>query len=176
MKVALIIGHKLTSGGAVSPNGVDEFDYNEELAGMIACNLSDEPGIEVLIFHRKKYLELPGEINAKNPDIVISLHCNAYNTKVSGSEVLYYYKSVKGKVLAQKMLDAIKQALNIKDRGIKGKSTEDRGGVILRYTDAPCVLLEPFFIDNPFDWNIGRAMKLNLALSLSDAIMEYCNG
>ena len=176
MRVALVIGHTRFSGGASSHNGVDEFEYNEELAGMIASNLSDEHDIDALIFHRKSYRKLPKEINAKKPDIVISLHCNAYNTQVSGSEVLYYYKSKNGKILAQKMLDAIKQALDIKDRGVKGKSTEDRGGYILRYTNAPCVILEPFFIDNPDDYKIGKSMKNELALSLSDAILEYTNG
>lgn len=175
MKVALVIGHKMVSGGASSHNGIQEFEYNEELAGMIAGNLADEPNIETLIFHRKSYSKLPFEINAKNPDIIISLHCNSFNKEVSGSEVLYYYRSKKSEVLAGKMLHAINRSLNLKNRGIKPKSTEEKGGYLLRYTNAPCVLLEPFFIDNKSDWEIGRKMKNELALSLSDAILEYAD-
>jgi len=39
-------------------------------------------------------------------------------------------------------------ALGNKNRGIKSKTSEDRGGHLLKYTDATCIIAEPFFIDN----------------------------
>lgn len=171
MKVALVIGHKMTSGGAASYNGVTEFEYNEELVGMVASNLMDSD-IEVLIFHRKKYLELPGEINAKNPDLVISFHCNSFNTEATGSEVLYYHKSIAGQALAETFVDALHKCLGLRSRGAKPKRTEDRGGIILRYTNAPCIILEPFFIDNPLDFSVGIDLKNELSLAISGTIQE----
>lgn len=171
MRVALVIGHKMVSGGAVSHNHTSEFEYNEELVGMVASNLADSD-VEVLIFHRNVYLELPDEINAKNPDVVISFHCNSFNKEATGTEVLYYYKSVKGKKLAETMSNKIHHTLGLRNRGPKPKSTEDRGGIILRYTDAPCILLEPFFIDNPLDFSVGTDLKNELSLAISDVIRE----
>lgn len=169
MRIALVIGHKLTSGGAVSYNGITEFEYNEELVGMVASNLADSEH-EVLIFHRKRYRDLPDEINEKNPNLVISFHCNAFNTKATGSEVLYYRNSIVGQAVAAKLADAIHECLGLVNRGLKAKSSEDRGGYLLRYTKAPCVLLEPFFIDNPLDFSVGTDLKQELSLAISDII------
>ena len=36
----------------------------------------------------------------------------------------------------------------LKNRGFKSKTVEDRSGYLLKYTKAPCIILEPFFIDN----------------------------
>lgn len=171
MRVALVIGHKMTSGGASSYNGVTEFEYNEELVGMVASNLSDEPDIEVLIFHRKKYKDLPDEINEKNPDLVISFHCNAYDKTATGSEVLYYHKSKKGEQIAKVMINSIHQCLGLANRGAKPKRVEERGGPILKYTNAPCVMLEPFFIDNPLDFSVGVDLKNELSLAISETII-----
>lgn len=169
MRVALVIGHKMTSGGAVSYNGVSEFEYNEELVGMVASNLVGT-SIEPLIFHRNSYAKLPDEINSKDPDLIISFHCNAFNKKATGSEVLYYYKSRKGKAIARTVLSAIHKCLGLVNRGIKSKSSEDRGGYLLRYTKAPCIIIEPFFIDNELDFLTGVDLKIDLALAISDAI------
>jgi len=171
MKVALVIGHKLFSGGAVSYNGISEFEYNEELVGMVANNLVDS-NVEPLIFHRKLYRDLPKELNTKNPDLIISFHRNAFNTKATGSEVLYYYKSNTGRHTAATLLNAIHECSGLVNHGVKAKSAEDRGGYLLRYTHAPCVILEPFFIDNPLDFSIGVDFKEDLALAISDAIIK----
>ncbi|RLA73014.1 MAG: hypothetical protein DRG78_23085, partial [Epsilonproteobacteria bacterium] len=47
--------------------------------------------------------------------------------------------------------------LKLADRGVKPKSSEDRGGYLLRYTNAPCIISEPFFIDN--DDDLAKAKK-----------------
>jgi N-acetylmuramoyl-L-alanine amidase len=64
---------------------------------------------------------------------------------------LYYYTSKKGKKIAQILLKEIVNALGLKSRGIKGKKKEERGGYLLYYTYAPCVIGESFFIDNNKD-------------------------
>lgn len=173
MKIALVIGHKASSGGAMSPSGVSEFLYNEDLVSRVASNLADT-NIEVLIFYRKSYSRLPEEINKTNPDIVISFHCNAYNGQASGSEVLYYWLSTAGKKIATVLQKAIHNCLRLPDRGVKPKRTEDRGGYILKYVNAPCVILEPFFIDNEYNYQIGIEKKPQLALAISDEIIEIC--
>lgn len=171
MKVALVIGHKQMSGGANSYNHITEFEYNEELVGMVASDLADT-NIEVLIFHRKVYRDLPNEINEQKPDLVISFHCNAFNTEATGSETLYYHKSIKGKEIADKFQKSIHRCLGLVNRGIKPKTTEERGGYLLRYTDAPCILLEPFFIDNPLDFSVGTELKNDLSLAIAETIQE----
>ena len=161
MKTALIVGHKPHSPGACAPD-ICEYEFNEDLAYMISRNVED-----CSIVYRDTYSGLPNKVNSINPDIILSLHCNAFNKKVSGTETLYYHKSFTGKIIAQEIQDVIVNILDLPDRGIKPKTTEDRGGYLLRYTRAPCIILEPFFIDNPIDLQIATDKKQELADGIS---------
>lgn len=152
---ALVIGHKKRSPGARNANSnLTEFDFNEDLALRIENKVQD---VEIQRVYRRTYEELPDDVNALNPDYIVSLHCNAFDTEVSGSEVLYYHKSQKGKEIAEALLNDLVAFLKLNNRGTKPKSTEDRGGYLLRYTKAPCVIAEPFFIDN--DKDLARAQE-----------------
>ncbi len=147
--VALVIGHHKKMKGARNKDlGVWEFDFNSKLAKRIQQKVTQG---EVELVWRDTYRELPWKINRIGPDFIISLHCNAFNGKVSGSEVLYYHTSTKGKKIAQILLKEIVNALELKSRGIKGRRKGGRGGYLLYYTYAPCVIGEPFFIDNNED-------------------------
>jgi len=157
MNIAIVIGHSRTKQGAVNKrSGLTEFAYNEPLALEIGEALA-KIGHTVNIIYRHAYNQLPHDINTTNPDIVVSLHCNAYNEKATGSEVLYWNTSLRGKQAAQIFLDAICESLKLSCRGIKPKNLKSRGGFVLRNTDAPCIILEPFFIDNDLD--LQRAIK-----------------
>jgi len=148
-KCALVIGHKKTSPGASNKSsGVTEFVLNDKLAQDIELELS---GVEIQRVYRRTYDSLPGDINELNPDFIVSLHCNAFDGTASGTEVLYYHRSMKGKLMAEILNEQLVKALGLKDRGIKPKSAEDRGGYLLKNTTAPCVIAEPFFIDNNKD-------------------------
>jgi len=150
MKTILVVGHSEVSQGAKNKSFcVSEYSINKKLA----IDIKKVLGSKVEIVYRLNgYIQLPNGINKLNPNLILSLHCNAYNTKVSGSEVLYYYKSERSKKIAQIFQSKIVNVLELSDRGIKGKSSEDRGGYLLRYTDAPCLIMEPYFIDNDSDF------------------------
>ncbi len=150
---ALVIGHKKSSPGAVNQtSGVTEFSFNEKLAMDIEHKFAENNEIIIQRIYRRTYQALPEDINALAPDFIISLHCNAFNTKATGTEVLYYHRSKIGKKMADILNTEINRVLGLKDRGIKSKSSEDRGGYLLRHTIAPCVIVEPFFIDNDNDF------------------------
>ena len=60
-------------------------------------------------------------------------------------------------MIAEILKNALVENLKLPDRVIKPKTSEDRGGYLLRYTKAPCVIAEPFFIDN--DDDLARAQE-----------------
>ena len=152
---ALVIGHKKSSPGAVNKSsGLTEFDFNEDLAIRIEKKVKKT---EVQRIYRRTYKELPDDINTLDPDFIISLHCNAFNRKASGTEVLYYHNSDASRTIAEILRRDLVDFLGLPDRGIKPKTSEDRGGYLLRYTSAPCVIAEPFFIDN--DQNLSKAKE-----------------
>jgi len=166
-KCALVIGHKKASPGAVNPtSGLTEFSFNDKLA----IDIEEEVGgTFVQRIYRRTYNTLPGDINEFNPDFIISLHCNAFNRSASGTEVLFYHRSTKGKLMAEILNEHLVEALGLKNRGTKPKTAEDRGGNLLKNTDAPCVIAEPFFIDNNDD--------LKTATDKRDALVKaYATG
>lgn len=167
---ALVVGHKKSSPGAKNASsGLTEFAFNEKLAMEI-----EEAITEVYLqrIFRRTYRELPNDINQLGPDFIISLHCNAFNGQASGTEVLYYHKSPAGEEMARILQGALVDALGLRDRGIKPKTTEDRGGFLLRYTYAPCVIAEPFFIDNDKDLEVVSENKDGLVTAYANAIQS----
>jgi N-acetylmuramoyl-L-alanine amidase len=150
---ALVIGHSERDQGAVNPqNGMTEFKFNEKLAKHIYSKTNKN----CAIVYRNSYYSLPNEINRLDPKIIISLHCNAFNTKATGTEALYYYKSRIGWGLATQFAIEISSNLGLVNRGAKPRRKSDRGGYLLYRTNAPCVIVEPFFIDNTNDYKLAQ--------------------
>lgn len=167
-KVALVVGHKKTSQGAVNKSAnVSEFEFNEKLAKAIVA--LPRTGIDIEIVYRSTYRLLPARINRLKPDLVVSLHCNAFNKKTDGCEVLYYHKSEDGKKAADVFQKNLQKTLGNTDRGIKPKVTEDRGGYLLKYTNATALILEPFFIDNDDEYKNATDKFDALANSILDS-------
>jgi len=153
MRIALVVGHKASSPGACNNNrNICEFPFNDALVQELASRVSNKYEVEVV--YRDTYRGLPSKVNALYPDFIVSFHCNAFNKKATGTETLYYHKSTKGKQMAEIFQKNMIGALGLTNRGIKALTAEDRGGYLLRYTKAPCIIIEPFFIDNDSDYDI----------------------
>ncbi len=167
---ALVIGHNHKQQGASNRNGLTEFAFNEALSMDI---LAATKKCNVMRVYRHNYKQLPAEINKINPDFIISLHCNAFNTQAHGTETLYLMNSWKGHQLAQVVQTHLVRALKLSDRGVKATAAEDRGGYLLQQTRAPCVIAEPFFIDNDADLSIAQTRIDNLVRAYVNSIEQY---
>jgi len=153
-KVGLVVGHRPSAQGAVNRSrNVSEYKFYELFVEDLQSCLASNGLANGVIIHRddtrKGYNKLPGRINKLGFDFIISFHANAYNGRASGSEVLYCSK--KGKILADIMQNSQMIALELPNRGLKYRDEEGRGGHLLWNTIAPCVIVEPFFIDNDDD-------------------------
>jgi len=172
-KVILVAGHKRSSKGAYNKEmDIWEYDLNIKEV-MMTYELLELRGFEPIIIYRDTYAKLPKDINVHYGDIILLFHHNSYNTKVGGTETLYYHKSEKGKKLASILHKKIVKKLNFEDRGIKGKGVEDRGGYALKYTNAPCVLLEPCFMDNTLELGLFLERQNGYVNCIVDGIEEY---
>lgn len=166
MKIALVVGHRESSQGASNKRYDDtEWRFNTVLAKEIKYFSKHDCVIIFRDDNKNGYRNLPRKINDHNPDLTLSLHCNAFNTKASGHEVLYWSTSESSKDMAVLFNNAIHECLLSKDRGIKPIYKGDRGANVLRKTKAPCVLLEPCFIDNDADYLSTRHSMLGLKIA-----------
>lgn len=94
--------------------------------------------------------------NAHSVDYDISIHLNAGGG--TGTEVLYYPTSSKGKAMAEAMSKRVADALGLKNRGAKSRSDL----YVLKRTKAPAVLVECCFVDSATDrdkWNVDVCAK-----------------
>lgn len=171
MRVALVVGHSKDSQGACNCTyDICEWEFNDKLVRRIHGLVGDR--CEPKIVYRDTYKALPDKVNALNPDFVICFHANAFDTKVSGTETLYYHKSKRGKLIAEIFQNKLVNTLKLNDRGVKARTVKQRGGYMLENVNAPCIILEPFFIDNDIECKkITRDWK-KLAGACRDGIYE----
>lgn len=171
--LAIAIGHKKSSPGAVNQRfKLSEYEYNEELAYLIQKYLS-QVGISSKFVFRSTYRNLPDDINAIGSDVALELHANAFDGKLSGSQISYSNQSENGKKLANILQREIVNVLKLPDRGIKPKSSNDKNGYILHNVKAPIVVTELFFIDNDSDIKIAIEKKEELAQAIARGIKKY---
>ena len=170
---ALVVGHtKVAPGASNKQSGTVEFPFNDALARDIKERVRKA---HVEIVHRDEpnnFRGLPAKVNKVNPDFIISLHCNAFNTKATGTETLYWHSSRRGHEHAKILQRHVREALGLKDRRTKKKSEGDRGALLLKHTKAPCIIAEPFFIDNDADLRIAQQNRSKLVDAYAAAIDE----
>ncbi len=170
-KIAVYAGHGGSDFGAVS-NGLYEKDFALEVMTYVTAELRRR-GYEVI---NNRTSDVDRNLNAdirlanrENVDAVVEIHLNS-NEGIPGSGTETYY-SVTGK--GRELAEAINTnlvALGFRDRGIKTLPNFfglDYLGII-RYTNAPAVLTELFFINNPSD--VSKYNPEKIALAIADAI------
>lgn len=85
--------------------------------------------------------------NEWGANLFISIHCNAFDKKTNGTEVLLYSLSGAAAAYASRIQASIVSKLGTADRGLKER--KDLG--VLRKTNMPALLVETAFIDNESD-------------------------
>lgn len=173
--IGLIVGHSSESQGAYNKtHNVSEYEFNCNLALLVQDELT-KLGLKSQIFYRTKGVPLlVQEVNKVSPTLAVSLHCNAFNELVSGTEVLYYYKSMKSKKLASLLQKNIVDTLGLRDRGTL-PIEQGRGTYVLKNTTMPCALIEPFFIDNIVDYELVLSKLNDLASAIANSVYSFLN-
>ena len=114
--------------------------------------------------------------NALNATLFVSIHHNAVdNTKISGTETLYYPET-KGdpSFTGAKFAKLVQEALINKLNSVNRKTIERPGLVVLKYTEMPAVLAEIGFVTNPAELKnlIDPTYQQKAADALSEAIIK----
>tara|TARA_S200002703_G_scaffold72013_1_gene62419 strand:- start:1229 stop:1936 length:708 start_codon:yes stop_codon:yes gene_type:complete len=169
--VAILVGHSRSgdNGAMTLDSSTSEWDYNSDIAKRTQKILEDFP-IKTSVFNKYKgnsyaqaILELSKDLNKLEYDLVIELHFNSfYNPQASGYENIYWHSSKKGKKAAEELQKSFKSFFpkSHKDRKIKAIShSSQRGGMLLKHTEAPSVICEPFFGSNKSEWKFFKSTK-----------------
>lgn len=171
-KIVVNIGHGHIDRGAISVGNESEWTYNSKVSDKLVPKLK-KAGYHVdVVSQTTSYSALPSMINAKDPDIILSLHFNAASASAHGTEMLHHEGSHNGERLAKNLQKEVLKALGTRDRGVKGRVKGDRGSSLLRNTAAPAVILEPFFGTNTSDWDKGKNIN-DYTDAIVNAVDEY---
>jgi N-acetylmuramoyl-L-alanine amidase len=183
--VALCVGHSRhingrRDGGAVSAGGVQEWEFNRDLAFEIERILR-EKGVQAFVlddYRGSGYTDsmrwVASELRARKATVALELHFNAANGTARGHEWLYWGHSKRGKALADALRGAYAEAFpSAVSRGSKPRVSGDRGGEFLKLTHCPAVIAEPFFGDNPQEWQIAASGLTAIAEAMAEGLMDY---
>ena len=178
--VGLVVGHDLVNQGAGNNVGMTEWLYNSHLVSLISEKMMERTSLQPIVIFRDvgDYGGLPDKINRTGVNIAIEFHCNSYAEKpgqpeVDGCATLHLARSKQGAVLASLVQDAMLDVMGNNNRGAKGLRDGDLGYPVVRYTSMPCIITEPFFIDNVEAAQTGLEKANDLADAILDAIKEY---
>lgn len=156
-RLAIVVGHNSEKQGAVrGDTGETEFVWNSDLAKLIEDEARDYPAIEVKTFYRQPGLGYTREIRRVyeetdrwGANATVELHFNSSsNPSATGTETLTSGTPA-SMALAVSVNQEMVAALGLRDRGVKTRSSRDRGGASLMSGRAPAVLVEPFFGSSP---------------------------
>lgn len=182
MKVFINAGHdlKYDSGAINKTYSITEAQIVRSVADKVAYYLR-LVGYDVRIaqsdnlyfdsFYAERQAETPVCVASNNwpADIFVSLHCNAFNTKASGTETLIYQTGFNSEILASCIQRQLIDTLHTVNRGVK----EAPQLTVLRRTNAPAVLVEIAFIDNNADALLLINNQDDISRSISRGITDY---
>lgn len=172
-------GHGGEQPGAGSGTGVYERDVTYKIA-LELKTLFEKQGATVL-FSRDDSKSVP-EIEerrlntyALNPDMFISIHCDASDSKSMKGSSVYYYKNYSGPLAF-----SISKTLPAAVKNVMGYDMSNRGAhfypfLVTRVENCPSVLVECGFITNTDDFNIINSTKGRkaIAMGIYEGVVEY---
>lgn len=180
MKVYINPGHDIEYDPGATGYGLREADVALSIGELVKIYL-ENAGCEVMLrqsdnlynesYYYDRDVAVVVEANNWEADVFVSIHCNAFNGKASGTECEIYSKTVSrdayslaGFVQAQ-LIDTLKTT----DRGIK----ERPDLIVLKHTDMPAVLVETAFIDNEHDNQLLRNYQDEIARAIARGVTDY---
>jgi N-acetylmuramoyl-L-alanine amidase len=152
--IVIDAGHGGTDPGALG-NGLLEKNITLDVA-LKVNDLFQNTGFNIKLTRETDVkVELPDRVKlAKewNGNVFVSIHANAFDGKVNGTETYYYSANstnpyvTESRKLAQFLQARLLQAWNLHDRGVKRGNFQ-----VIRDNNMPAALVELGFIDNKTD-------------------------
>jgi N-acetylmuramoyl-L-alanine amidase len=161
-RIGICVGHSRAgdAGARSADKSLSEWQYWKAFALKLKPVLEEEGFTPIVhtIYSGLSYTSsmswVAAQLLGDGCDIAVELHFNAYNGKAEGFEALHWFSSRNGSRLAKDFLEAQGDIGPdwAKGRGRKTIDSTGRGGQFLRKTHCPAMIWEPFFGDNPKEW------------------------
>lgn len=172
-------GHGGNQPGAGSGTGVYERDITYKIALRLKTHL--EKAGATVVFSRNNAASVPEieerRLNTikKNPDLLISIHLDASQSKSAGGSSVYYYKAYSGplaQAISQTLPKAVKSGTN---HTFKNRGAHFYPFCVTRVENCPAVLVECGFITNSGDFKVQNSANGQeyIAKGIYDGIVRF---
>ena len=167
MKIFINPGHDVQLDPGACGNGLREADVVLKIGKRVEGYLR-AVGYDVKLFQYDGLGEICFDANAWKADLFISIHCNsAENPNAHGTET-FSSGGAKSTRLAEKIQAQIINSLPVVNRGVKTANY-----YVLKHTDAPAVLVETAFINNPDDAKFLVDREDDFARAIARGVTDY---
>jgi len=181
--IALCLGHgRPVDEGNVGAGGVSEEDYNLPLIEAL-CGVLAKRGIRSVVIghypparYEDAMMWLATKLKKDGVTAAIEFHFNAANKRAAGHEVLHWYNSTRGVTLAKSICDSLTAHFpEHPNRGLKGRTSLDRGALFVSLTHCPACIVEPFFGDTLREWDLFSSEEgmARLITAYADGIEDW---
>lgn len=114
------------------------------------------------------YYSVVATANRWEPDVFVSIHCNAASYLAQGTETFAFNAYCKGNKLAYCVQRQLINSLDVVDRGVKYANF-----AVLREVECPSILVETAFLTNEHDAQILMNKKDEIARAIARGITDY---
>jgi len=145
--IVLDAGHGGTDPGSYCANGVAEKVLTLEMCQKLRTNLMNKGATVAMTRSTDVFVSLTNRrdfINNENPDAAISIHLNAYNGVVQGTET-FWCAGTPSNALANQVQPLLVSTIGYNNRGVKNSCFT----VLTTNTSIPTILTEALFHDEP---------------------------
>ena len=175
-KICVDPGHGGSAPGAVGPTGYEEKTANLDMALRLRDLLETDGATVYMTRTTDVDVSLSERVaiaNNNNVDIFVSIHCNAFDGTVQGTET-YYHTSLSSTSPAANLSNFVQNELIAHlDRPNRGVKQADF--YVLRETTMPATLTEIMFIDNAEEEELLKdpTVRQDAAIAMYHGICEY---
>lgn len=167
MKIVVNGGHEPNVDSGALGSRSTEAEVTQKLMLLVSAYL-EKAGCEVMAVQTADLAEICNVTNRWGADILVSIHCNAFNQKAKGTETFAYYGSRNGDALAHRIQSQIVTSLATTNRGVK-----EAGFYVLKHTKCTAVLVETAFIDNKGDEQLLLDKTDEFARAIARGVTDY---
>lgn len=179
VKIGLDCGHSLKTKGKQTPNGIKEWDLNDQVRKHIVNILKDYDVKIIYTDNNEGYTDEPlslrlARYKSEKVDAFVSIHHNAYNGKwnnVTGVEIYVDKKSTsKDMQFAKCVYDRL-----VKYTGLKGRGIKKENFYVINQNTIPAILVEGGFMDSLIDYKVitSKAGQTAYAKAVAEGLIEF---
>lgn len=179
VKIGLDCGHSKNTKGKQTPDGIKEWDLNNQVRKYIVNMLKD---YEVEIIHTDNNEGYTDEslssrlakYKAEKVDAFISIHHNAFNGKWNNATGVEVYVDKKATSKDVKLAKCIYDKL-VRYTGLKGRGIKKDNFYVINQNTIPAVLVEGGFMDSLTDYKIitSKDGQTAYAKAVAESLVEF---